>query len=312
MHERPTHCRIIAYAVPRRAVLLGLLTLAICLLALLSGPSVHAADPNKADTSRRARQDSIASIPFKKLDADARAKVKSVVDNTTFFRRMPVEVVDCDPNLYLFLIRHPEVIVEIWRYMGVTNLEIERFDAENFHAEDGAGSIGDVEFLYGDKNQHILYVTGSYDGSLLPSAIKAKCLLVLTCDYNQNVEGKYLITNRLDLFVDVENVGVDLLARTFHKMFGKTTDHNFVETAGFVSQISHTTEVNSPGMLRLVDKLNDLDPGVRGKFVRHIKATSARAKQRTVNVDARERARRTTNQTTEVQPARAISNRRSG
>lgn len=259
----------------------------VALLAVLSlsVSPLRAADPTKADTSSRARRDSIASIPFNKLDQDALKKVKSVLAQTTFFRRMPVEVVDCDPNLYLFLIRHPEVIVEMWRYMGVTNMEVQRLNAENFHAEDGAGSIGDVEFLYGDKNQHILYVTGSYDGSMMPRAIRAKCVLVLTSDYNKGPDGRYLVTNRLDLFVDVENPGLDLLARTFHKMFGKTTDHNFTETAGFVSQVSHTTEVNPPGMLRLAAKLEDLNPSVRKQFVRHIKTIGRHANQQTASLD---------------------------
>jgi len=286
MHAKPTTRSCSQRAYPPR--LAGVVLLASM---LLSTATLRAADPTVADTSSRARRDSIASIPFKKLDADARAKVNSVVNHTTFFRRMPVEIVECDPNLFLFLIRHPDVIVEIWRYMGVTNMEVERLNAENFHAEDGAGSVGDIEFLYGDKNQHILFVKGSYDGSLLPKAISANCLLVLTCDYNKDPTGKYLVTSRLDLFVDVQNPGLDLLARTFHKVFGKTTDHNFTETASFVSQVSRTTELNGSGMLRLAGKLDDLDPAIRNKFARQIKLVHGRAKQRTAQLERQDEAK---------------------
>ncbi|REJ69149.1 MAG: hypothetical protein DWQ31_05545 [Planctomycetota bacterium] len=261
-------------------------TLALLLLAAVASPtSSPAADPTQADTSRRAREESIAAIPFAQLDADAQAKVDSVLRQTTFFRRMPVEVVECDPNLYLFLIRHPEVIVEIWRYMDVTDITVDRLSAENFHAEDGAGSVGDIEFLYGDKNRHLLYVTGTYEGPLMPRAVRARCLLFLSSDYNKTPTGKYLVTNRLDLFVDIENPGVDLLARTFHRVFGKTTDHNFSETASFVGQVSRTTEVNAPGMLRLASRLENLDPNIRREFRRHITKLGERGARQTAKVD---------------------------
>src|SRR5262245_19827523 len=84
------------------------------------GGSVDAKPPSGPTNSRAARDDAARLIPFDKLDPAVAAKVKSVVANPTIFRRMPTQVFDCDPKMYVFLLRNPEVIVNIWQLMGIT------------------------------------------------------------------------------------------------------------------------------------------------------------------------------------------------
>jgi len=100
----------------------ALIALAVIVLALIAGttqpllannPLRRRPDPTRADTSRAAQQSALGSIPIEKLDPAARSKVAAVLANVTVFRRLPIRVVDCDPNLYLFLIRHPDVVVGI-------------------------------------------------------------------------------------------------------------------------------------------------------------------------------------------------------
>ena len=215
-----------------------------------------------------------------RLDADARRKATSVVNADSLFRRMPVETIACDPNLYLFLLRNPEVVVEIWQLMGVTDLKLARTGPESFRMADNAGTTGHVEFLYGDQNTHVLYVEGQYRGSLYPRPITANCLLVMQSHYARKADGSYAITSKLDTFIDVKNVGVDLVAKTFQSVFGRTTDHNFVETAGFIGKLSETAEENPGGMQRLAARLTGLDPQVREQFAQNAAAIGRRAAQR--------------------------------
>ena len=41
------------------------------------------------------------------MTQEAIQKVDAVLANVALFRRMPVRVIPCDPDLYLFLVRHP-------------------------------------------------------------------------------------------------------------------------------------------------------------------------------------------------------------
>src|SRR5436190_23442273 len=104
-----TECRA-ARRWPARARQLAAGTL--LLLALVAQQA--AAKPPAATNSPAAKREAIAAIPFDKLEANMRRKVSAVVTNPSIYRRLPVQVTDCDPDLYLFLVRHPEVVVNIW------------------------------------------------------------------------------------------------------------------------------------------------------------------------------------------------------
>src|SRR4051812_8330049 len=81
---------------------------ALLLLLLCQPASVMAVSPLRSATVR-AREDATRSIPFNKLDAETKAQISSVISHTSIFRRLPIQVTDCDPGLYQFLARHPEV-----------------------------------------------------------------------------------------------------------------------------------------------------------------------------------------------------------
>ena len=95
--------------------------------------SAQAGDPtagSKATNSRAARDDAAQSIPYDRLPAEMRSRVAAVVNNPSIFRRLPIATIDCDPDLYLLLLRNPEIVIDIWQIMGITNMALTRDGAE--------------------------------------------------------------------------------------------------------------------------------------------------------------------------------------
>ena len=84
---------------------LGIVAALYCWAALMpiSLRADSASDSSQANTSEAAKQSAIQSLPLDKLDAAKPAKVRNVISNVTMFRRLPVRVIDCDPDLYLFV-----------------------------------------------------------------------------------------------------------------------------------------------------------------------------------------------------------------
>ena len=222
--------------------------------------------PNKADTSRAARADAIKSLPLDQLSAAARKKVVDVVNKASVFRRSPVHVGTCDPEMYLFLLRHPDVLVNIWEVMGISNVALKRTGKATFRAADGAGTLCNVEYLFGDQKKHVIYAEGSYEGPVFKKPIRAKCVLIVRSGYIRSPDGQIHVTSRLDTFIKIENLAVELLVKTFQPMVGAASDTNFSETAAFISRVSRTAERNPAGMRRLAEKLSKLTPEVREKF----------------------------------------------
>lgn len=213
---------------------------------------------SKADTSSQARRSAIESIPLDKLDAEAQAKVRSVLSQVTVFRRLPVRVIDCDPNLYLFLIRHPDVVVNIWEVLKVSSLQLRQTGPLTYRVAETAGTLAKAEFLYQSHDTHIIYGEGFYDGPLFMKPMKGRCLMVLKTGYVREPNGRYYITTRLDTFLRVESGAAELLTKVFHPLVGKTADVNFVQTVAFLGSLSRTAEVNHQGVQRLASRLKNV------------------------------------------------------
>ncbi len=219
-----------------------------------------------ADTSNSARRDALKSIPLDKLDPADRAKVVAVLSNVSVFRRMPVKVIDCDPDMYLFLVRHPDVVVNIWELLKISKLRMRQTGERRFSLSESVGATISLEFVHQSHDTHVIYGEGTYRGPLLIRPVKGRGVLVLKTGYVRETNGRYYITNRLDCFFRVEPIGAELLTKTVSPLMGKTADNNFVQTAAFLGTISRTAEVNSRSVRALAIKLDGVRPKVRAQL----------------------------------------------
>jgi hypothetical protein len=241
-------------------------------------------NPNKATASRAARDDAVRSIPFDKLDAQARAKVASVLQDVSFFRRMPIRVTQCDPELYVFLVHHPDVIVNIWQVLGVTRVTMQENGPDTFWVTDPAGTKGTVDYLYSDHDTQVIYTQGSYDGPLFTRPVKGRGLVVLKSGWVREPDGRYYVTSRMDAFMRVEHLGAEILTRTFQPLVGKVADINFTYTAEFLGKLSRTAEKNGDGVERLAGKLTAVQPEVRREFAQ----VARRVAEKSVEISRRD------------------------
>ena len=199
------------------------------------------------DVQHAVRKSAVQSIPFDKLDADSREKVNSVLSNVSIYRRLPVRMVNCDPDLYLFLVRHPDVVVNIWEILGVSQLQLRQIDIDTFRIVESEGTAATLEYLYHSRDMQIVYGKWTYTGPLLARKITGTCLAVLKTGYSKDSNGKYYITSRLDGFLSVDSGGAEMLARTLQPLVVKNIDNNFIQTVAFLGSMSKTAEVNLGG-----------------------------------------------------------------
>ncbi len=233
--------------------------------------------PSRPSTSRASRQQAIRAIPFDYVSEPMRSKLRAVVNSPTIYRRMPVQQITCDADLYVFLIRNPEIVVNMWQVMGVTKARIKRTGPYAYDAADGAGTVTKAELVYGTRQVHVFFAEGYYDGALAPRRITGRSVLVLTSKYAKDPQGQSHISSQLDAFVKMDNAGVEILAKTLHPLLGRTADSNFTESTRFLSQISRAVESNGPGVQRLTTRLKNVDPNVRAQFTSLTTEVSQRA-----------------------------------
>jgi len=229
--------------------------------------SAQAQQATSGTSSRVAKQQAIDSLPYHQLTERAKQNLNQVLDRPSFYRQLPATSIEADPEYLQFLIRHPEVIVNIWQLMGVTKMSSERTGPFSLKTNDGAGTISDLELMFGSQDLHIFYGRGTYEGSVIRRPISGNCVLIVRTTYRPGPSGTPIATNELNVFLKVDNATANLVARTLQPLIGPTADHNFVESLKFVQRLNETTERNGPGVQKMAQRF-DVTPQVRADFIR--------------------------------------------
>ncbi|MCC7476413.1 MAG: hypothetical protein IT425_13545 [Pirellulales bacterium] len=225
-----------------------------------------------ATSSRAARAEAVRRIPWQQMSPSARQTTQQILNNASIFRRLPRRVIDCEPELFTFLMQHPEVVIDVWRIMGITQVSLEKRGNGAYLGTDGAGTNGTVQFLFSNwgpnaNNVAVVQAAGAYTGPPFVVPLKAKSIMVARSHALRETNGRYYITVEIDSFVEVEQLGVEIIAKTVQPWINKTADLNTIETLTFVSNFSRTAEKNPQGMQRLASRLGGVDETTRKQLI---------------------------------------------
>lgn len=225
-------------------------------------------DPTMAtgSTSSTYRKQAAARIPYQKMSPAVRHRVADVVNNASLYRQLPITTIQSDPDMYLFLLRYPETIIDTWRLMGITEMNARRTAPFRLQAADGSGTTTTAELVYGDPTMNIYYAEGAYDGPMIFRKVQGSCVIMVESNYNRGRDGKVHVTSRMNFFLKIDNLAASIIAKTVHPLVGTTADHNFVETLKFAEKLSQTSERNGRGVQHMADRLESLNPEVRQQF----------------------------------------------
>ncbi|WP_146395020.1 hypothetical protein [Planctomycetes bacterium CA13] len=211
-----------------------------------------------------------------RLTPAAQQRITGITNSPTIYRQLPTQAIACDRDFFLFITRNPEILVGMWDVMGVTQVTTTRTGPYQLDASDGSGTTCRVDLVYGDPHLHIFVADGSYDGRMVARPIKGSGVFVFRSTYAKSASGETTVTGTLDCFVQFDNLGADLVARTLSGFIGRSADANFIETARFVSQISEASRVNPHAMINFAERLPQVSPAKRRQFVEVITSISRR------------------------------------
>jgi hypothetical protein len=125
-----------------------------------------------------------------------------------------------------------------------------------------------MELVYGSNSLHVYQSVGAYSGNLWARELRGKCVVMLHNRESKFPDGRPAVTAWMDAFMKLDNVGAELVVKTLGPLVGKTADHNFVECAGFFSQISQTARTNPLGLQQVGSRLTKVSPAIREEFMR--------------------------------------------
>jgi hypothetical protein len=238
----------------------------LLLMGYLAVPltSATAADKSlQATTSAEARADAIAAISLKRIDPEYRVAVGNVLGDTSLFRRLPTQVVDCHPAMFTFMAKNPEVLVEIWRELGITKVELQRIDEKSFAMSDGAGTTGTLTIVEqaceeGAQNRFVMFAEGGYEGKPFVKPAKAQCVLLLRSGSMVEHDGRTYVATRLDSFIHIDRSSLEAFAKVVQPLVGKIADRNFADTINFVGGFSQAAEIQPARIKHLAESVQNV------------------------------------------------------
>lgn len=222
-------------------------------------------------SSRAARREAIEALPLEKLTPDDRRALERIVENASLYRRLPTKVVECDPRLCSLFMQHPQVMVNVWEVLGISKVRMKPAGRNLFEATDGNGTHGTIRILEcvcddNAQNRVVALATGTYRGGGVAVPVRADCVALVRSGSVRDRDGTAYVTTRIDVFIQLEQIGVELIARTLHPLLVRVADRNFEQTVDFVSSFSEAAQKNPRGVERLAGRLEHVPRDVQQRL----------------------------------------------
>ncbi|MFN5756630.1 MAG: hypothetical protein ACK54F_12240 [Planctomycetia bacterium] len=240
-------------------------------------PGLLPAFSDGGSSSREARRQAIDCLPLEQMTEPQRQAVEKALRSTTLYRKLPVQTLTCDTDLFDFALANPESIVDIWRVLGISRLVLDPAGHAQWRLADGYGTVGMLRLLHharrGHKGTLVFHGRGAYSGPLAPKPLSGTCLLVVQHEpVTPAADGRQRQQIRIDAFLDVDGVGLEIVTRSLQPIIVRSAASNLHEICLFMSTLSEAATENPEGIVHLASRLTRTDPEDRQAL-----ATIARA-----------------------------------
>lgn len=222
-------------------------------------------------STREAKRQAIAGLPLERMPDAVRQQVEKALRATTLYRRLPIQTFACDTALLEFALVHPEAIVDIWRVLGISRLTLDPAGPRQWRLADGYGTVGTLRLVHRERRGSggvlVFLGRGGYSGILAPKPLAGGCLLLIQHHPEPDVVGLgERQTVQIDAFLDVDGVGLELVARTLQPLIVRSAAMNLEEVCIFMESLSAASARNPAGIVQLTERLARTDSADRATF----------------------------------------------
>jgi hypothetical protein len=186
-----------------------------------SAATAQDSHPRPAQRSTVSAAFPMPRVPIEELSPDVRSKALRVLERPTLHARGPAESFNCQPEVYHWLVDHPDQAVVLWRALGArcTSIDAEAEGAYRWH-DPQAGEIH-WHTIVNTPQQHIWYAEGRVRASAVLPASSVQAIVVLQYAEGTDEEGHPAMRHQMDLMVHTDSRALALAAR----LFGDSVPH---------------------------------------------------------------------------------------
>ena len=222
-----------------RAWLTGL----VCLAGLTwaSGENARAQAPVRVAATGAEKMDktkAAALVPLQDLPERYRENVRTTIEKPALFTQGPVETFACAPQVYYWLVAHPDRGVIAWRRLGAQCITVNERGPGRFGWSDEHGSDLQWETVYDSNDRHIWYAEGKVRPAPLLPLVPVKAVVSLRYTEQPGPNGATLMQQQADMFLHTDSVGAALATKLLGAAAPKMAEQCVTQMQMFFSSLA--------------------------------------------------------------------------
>ncbi len=247
-------------------------------------PGLTIIKPGSSTTT--VRKQSIAELGLERLSPEGQQKSQAVLKNLGMFRKLPTISFECDPAVYEYFLRNPDVAVSTWRAMDISQFQLHESGPNQYHADAGDGSVGDLELLVHTPTDTMIHCDGAFKSPLLPKPIIARSLMRVQTSFAKEQDGRIIGTHSGEVYVEFPSQAIEAAARVIAPVSHSIADRNFKQMTLFVHLMSQAM-VKHPGWVEQTgNKLEGISKQRKQEFIEVAARSCGEARRRFANANS--------------------------
>src|SRR5207244_7617321 len=138
------------------------------------------------------------------IPAGERARLQEVAEAASVSARAAGEPFIARPDVFEFLLDHPEFATHVTRALKLARYRIWRGPEGGLWLDDGWGVVGQFSVVYATSGTRVAYAHGQYQSGLLPS-IKGQAVVLIEYGLSPTADHRSLISPAVTGFVKLES-----------------------------------------------------------------------------------------------------------
>jgi hypothetical protein len=151
-----------------------------------------------------------ASLPPDLAGAE-RARLEAITQTAAVSTQVAAEPFVGRPEVFEFLLNHPEFAAKVTRVLKVARYRIWR-EADGLHLDDGWGAVGRFDVVYASGGTRVMYARGVYQKRLLPD-IHGEAVVMIGYGVRRNPDGTSTIAANVTGFVKLDSGFLSMATR---------------------------------------------------------------------------------------------------
>jgi hypothetical protein len=204
-----------------------------------------------------------ASLP-PDMPITERARLEAIAQASAVSTRIEAEPFPARPEVFQFLLDHPEFASRLTRVLKVARYRIWR-EADGLHLDDGWGAIGRFDIVHAAPRLRIMYARGVYRQTLLPD-IHGEAVVSIEYTVRPAADGKSLIAAVVSGFVKFDSALLTAATRIAAPIAQAKADREARILMRVFAKVSLAADEKPAALVQDLARLPDVDPTELAEF----------------------------------------------